>query len=108
MAKSTRTRRVVVAATTAVTLVSGATMPAHASEIQRAYAEHTAACIRLFFSDKPAHNEQCLPNNSPNIPANAGSADNGAVPIVVVPVVVAPPPPPPIIVPPGTSYPQEA
>lgn len=89
-------RRVGVAIAVA-TLASGAVASAQASEIQRAYIEHTRTCLGLFFTDRAAHAEQCLPNNSPNIPANAGSGGNGTRGAVVPPpvVVVVPPPPPP-------------
>ena len=88
MAKS-----ITLAVAATATLLSGAA-PASASEIQDAYYAHTRACLKLFFSDKAAHSAQCLPNNSPNIPAHAGSG--GPVP-VPPPVVVVPPPPPPVV-----------
>lgn len=86
-------RRVGVAIAVA-TLASGVAASAQASEIQRAYIEHTRTCLGLFFTDSAAHLEQCLPNNSPNIPAHAGSSGNGVVP---PPVVVVVPPPPPVV-----------
>jgi len=98
MVKSSRSRRAVVAATTAVTLVGGVAMPAQSSEIQRAYAAHTAACIGLFFSDQDAHAAQCLPNNSATVWVEGTT---GGAPVVVV----APPPPPLVIDPPDSSYP---
>jgi len=87
----------------AATLVSAASLPVSASEIQDAYRAHTALCIGLFFTDKDAHTEQCLPNMSGNIPAHETSAG----PVVVIvppphppppPVVTPPPPPPPCTV----------
>lgn len=97
MVMSSRTRRAVVAASTAVTLVSGVATPVHASETQRAYAAHTAACIGLFFSDQVAHAAQCLPNlsSTPWVDGTSGSA-----------LPVAPPPPPAVVNPPNSSYPQ--
>ncbi|KRA56055.1 hypothetical protein [Devosia sp. Root635] len=102
MAKSSRTRRAVVAATTVATLAGSAAMPAAASEIQRAYAQHTRQCIGLFFSDKAAHTAQCLPNNSATIWVEGTTGS----PVVPPPVVVVPPPPPPVVVPPDSSYPR--
>jgi len=92
MVKSLRVRRVAAAATTAVSLVAGASVPTHSSEIQRAYMEHTANCIGLLFSDKDAHTALCLPNTmvSNFVDGSSGSA-------------VAPPPPPVVVV--TSSYP---
>jgi|SRR5215217_5197851 len=94
MVKSLRVRRVAAAATTAVSLVAGASVPTQSSEIQRAYMEHTRNCIGLFFSDKAAHTAQCLPNTMPNTFADTSSGS-----------AVTPPPPPPDIDPPTSSYP---
>lgn len=79
-------------------LASAAVMPVSASAIQEAYYAHTKVCVRLLFNDKPAHNRQCLPNNSPNIPAHDGG-NGGNLPVVVAPIIAAPvvaPPPPPV------------
>lgn len=84
-----------VVAATALT-AGGMVAPASASEIQDAYRAHTKQCLRLFFSDKPAHDIQCLPNNMPSPAALGGSSGNP--PIVAAPVVAPPAPPvtPPI------------
>jgi|SRR5215217_1432327 len=94
MVKDLRIRRVAAAATTAVSLVAGASVPAQSSEIQRAYYEHTRHCLDLFFTNKPAHNVECLPNTMPN---TFGDGSSGSA--------VTPPPPPPDIDPPASSYP---
>lgn len=131
MAKNLRARRVAVAATAAVALASGVATNADASEIQGAYAEHTAACIRLFLTDAQAHADQCLPNRvgPPSNEPSTGSARVAVVPsspppVVIPPVVEPPPPPPPVVTPPvveppppvvdssypevDSSYPEEA
>src|SRR3954452_6560298 len=101
MEKYRRTRRAITAATAAVTLVAGAGMAVQASEIQRAYAQHTSTCIGLFFSDRQAHAAQCLPNlhGAPSIITSSGGPAPVIVgpppPVVVPPVVVVEPPPPP-------------
>lgn len=95
MEKYRHTRRAITAAAAAVTIVAGAGMAVQASEVQRAYAQHTSTCIGLFFSDRQAHAAQCLPNRhaAPTIITSSG----GAAPVVVAP---PPAPPPPVVVPP--------
>lgn len=112
---SHRTRSIRIAAAAAVTtLASANVMPASASAIQDAYYAHTRLCLGLLLSDKPAHNDQCLPNTSANPPANDGSG-GPAVPFGVAPAAVVvlpppPPPPPPVVVPDpvDSSYPESA
>ncbi|WP_200940285.1 hypothetical protein [Devosia sp. Root436] len=72
----------------AATLAAASALPVSASEIQDAYRAHTRLCIGLFFTDKDAHTELCLPNTSGNSPAHETSGGP----------VVAPPPPPPVVV----------
>lgn len=81
-------------AATAVTMSVGSGLPAAASPVQDAYYAHTSTCIGLFFKDKAAHAEQCLPNTMPNSPAHPGGSS------VPVPVVIVAPPPPPVVAPP--------
>ena len=94
MLKNLGVRRVAAAATTAVSLVAGASVPAQSSEIQRAYREHMSYCLDLLFSNKAEHGEQCLPNTMPNTFTDNSSGS---------PVIA--PPPPPETDPPESSYP---
>ena len=109
MIKNLRARRVAVAATAAVTLANGVPTTADASDIQRAYAEHTAACIRLFLTDAQAHANQCLPSRVGPLPIESTSGDNVIAEVPPPPPVVAPPPPPVVETPPpvvDSSYPE--
>lgn len=80
-------------AATAITLSA---LPSQGSEIQRAYFQHTADCLHLFFSDKAAHTAQCLPNNN-TVPMEGTSSGSDYVAPPPPPVVVVVPPPPPVI-----------
>jgi hypothetical protein len=110
MAKPPRHTTIPRLAVAAVTLTSGAVMPAVGSPVQDAYLAHSRACIGLFLSDPAAHAAQCLPNNSPNIPAHSGSSTATVPPAPAIVVAPPPPPPPPPVVVPDpiveSSYPE--
>lgn len=77
-------------------VAAGAAAVVHASEIQRAYLEHTRKCVGLFLRDQVAHAAQCTPNTIDYVPFENDSDSDEIVaaplPVVAPPVIVAPPP----------------